>query len=99
MPWRDWFESRSFRTWRKRRFVMRSWPMVALILVCAVSGNSAAQSGPSVEWGTSLGGTGGDRGYGIAVDSSGNVYATGYTNSSGWVIGGWDTTLDGSYDG
>ena len=80
---------------------MRSWPMVALILVCAVCGNSAAQSGPSVEWGTYLGGTNSlvDEGRGVAVDSNGNVYATGMTYSPGWVSGGWDTALGGTQDG
>ena len=36
---------------------------------------------------------------GIAVDSSGNCYATGQTDSAGWVSGGWDTTLGGAADG
>ncbi len=54
---------------------------------------------PAVEWGTYLGGTEDEYGRGISVDGSGNVYATGYTNSSGWVSGGWDTTQNGGYDG
>jgi len=49
-------------------------------------------------WSTYLGGTIYDEGYGIAVDSDGNVYATGYTNSSDWVSGGWNTTHNGAYD-
>ena len=54
---------------------------------------------PEVEWSTYLGGTGADYGRGIAVDASGACFATGYTISSGWVSGGWDTSLGGNYDG
>jgi len=42
-------------------------------------------------WSSYLGGTADDYGQGICVDGSGNVYITGYTNSSSWVAGGWDT--------
>ena len=37
----------------------------------------------TIQWQRTLGGTGDDRGYGIAVDSSGNVYIIGYTDNSG----------------
>jgi len=62
---------------------------------------TAAYTATSVDvtWSTYLGGTGFDQGYGIAVDGSGNCYATGQTASSGWVSGGWDTSYGGSYDG
>jgi len=67
---------------------------VTLILML-VAWDSAAQ----VAWGTYLGGAGEDQGLGIAVDSSGNVYVTGATKSSGWVSAGWDTTHNGNIDG
>jgi hypothetical protein len=69
------------------------------------AGNAdAAQSGEihplgvSMEWSTYLGGSGADYGYGIAVDGAGNVLVTGYTQSSGWVSGGFDTTFNSGDD-
>ena len=53
---------------------------------------------PGVVWGTYLGGSDDDHGGSVAVDSSGNVYAIGYTSTPGWTSGGWDTTLDGYPD-
>jgi len=46
-------------------------------------------------WSSYLGGAGGDWGYGIAVDSSGNVYVTGATESPDWASGGFDMTYHG----
>jgi len=48
-------------------------------------------------WSTYLGGEGKDTAAGIAVDSSGAVYAGGSTNSPGWARGGFDTTLGDAY--
>ena len=52
-------------------------------------------------WSSYLGGSDSDHGIGIAVDADGNALVTGYTYSSGWVSGGWDTTYGGNglYDG
>ena len=49
---------------------------------------------------TYLGGTGNDRGNGIAVDSAGNAYATGYTFSTNFptTTGTFQTTSGGGLD-
>ncbi len=53
---------------------------------------------PDLSWSTYLGGGGFDRGRSIAVDTVGNVLVTGYTNSAGWISGGFDTQYSGGYD-
>lgn len=50
-------------------------------------------------WSTYIGGSGWDEAYTVAVDNDGNVYVTGYTESAGWVSGGYDTTFNGESDG
>ncbi len=50
-------------------------------------------------WSTYLGGSSFDGGWGIAADAAGNALVSGYTDSSGWVSGGWDTSLGGNWDG
>ena len=49
-------------------------------------------------WSSYLGGGGYDEGYSIALGSEGDLYVAGYTPSSGWVSGGWDTTYNGGDD-
>ncbi len=53
---------------------------------------------PNLVWGTYLGGGGGDWGYGVALDSDGNVYVTGRTESSNWTIGDLGTAYQGLSD-
>jgi hypothetical protein len=54
---------------------------------------------PTVVWGSYIGGILEDAAQGVAVDSSGNVYTVGYTQSTGWVSGGADTSFNGDVDG
>lgn len=53
---------------------------------------------PVFEYSTYLGGTGGDQGLAIAVDSAGNAYVTGSTNSSNFptTVGAFQTARAGS---
>jgi hypothetical protein len=54
--------------------------------------------GGSHLWSTYLGGGAAEWAGSVAVDGSGNVSVTGYTYSSGWVSGGFDTSFGGQYD-
>ena len=49
-------------------------------------------------WSTYLGGSGGDRGFAVAIDGASNVLVTGETTSSSWVSGGYDTSFGGGQD-
>lgn len=69
---------------------------VLLSALAVVFAALSAPAAPSVSWGSYLGGAQTEQGNGIAVDSAGNIYAVGQTNSAGWVSGGWDTSLDSS---
>jgi hypothetical protein len=58
-------------------------------------------SGSGLIYSTYLGGSGGDGGYGIAVDGSGNAYVTGWTDSTDFPVtaGAYQTTHGGGdYD-
>ena len=50
-------------------------------------------------WSTYLGGDENDAGNAIAVDTNGDIVVTGFTASTGWVVGGWVTLQQGSADG
>ena len=56
-------------------------------------------STPVMDWSSYLGGDHRDRGFGIAIDGSDNAWVTGDTASTDFASGGFDTTLNGSYDG
>jgi hypothetical protein len=57
-------------------------------------------TGSALVYSTYLGGTANEFGLGIAVDSAGNAYVTGDTDSTGFptTAGALDTTQNGSYD-
>lgn len=57
-------------------------------------------AGSGLIYSTYLGGNDGDQGFGIAIDSSGNAYVTGKTNSGDFptTAGAFQTTLAGDFD-
>jgi len=58
------------------------------------------ETGTALVYSTYIGGSGGDEGYGIAVDGSGNAYVTGYTYSTDYDVtpGAFQTTNGGGRD-
>ncbi len=57
-------------------------------------------TGSALVYSSFLGGSGGEGGYGIAVDAAGNAYVAGGTSSTNFptTAGAFQTTLSGSYD-
>ena len=72
----------------------------------ASGGNSDAfvtklnPTGTALAYSTYLGGTGGETGYGIAVDTAGSAYVTGFTGSTDFptTVGAKQTTSGGGFD-
>jgi hypothetical protein len=59
-----------------------------------------AASGSALDWASYLGGSSVDRANGVTVDSGGNVYVTGRTQSMDFpTTGGFDTTYGGQSEG
>jgi hypothetical protein len=50
----------------------------------------------TLAWSSYLGGTDFELGNGIATDGLGNAWVTGETRSSGWAVGGFDTSYNGA---
>jgi hypothetical protein len=50
---------------------------------------------PDLAWSAYLGGSGNDHAYDVTTDAADNILVTGETNSSGWISGGYDTSLSG----
>jgi hypothetical protein len=52
-----------------------------------------------VLWSTYLGGSSHDTAESVAVDGAGNIFVAGFTYSTNWASGGFDTTQGGNMDG
>jgi len=53
---------------------------------------------PALMWSTYVGGSADEGGGSVAVDAAGNVHVTGLTHSTGWTVGGTDTSHNGISD-
>ena len=69
--------------------------------VAAYDTNRPLVIDPVLVYSTYLGGSGDDRGQGIAVDAAGNAYVTGFTVSTDFptTLGAFQTTFGGAVDG
>ena len=65
---------------RQRRTVIRTASVVVVVLSVAGVRVAAQTTTPVIQWVLQFGTGGADRGKGIAVDGSGNLYVTGYTD-------------------
>ena len=77
-----------------------SYPVAGAGTNQAPSLSGAAPLGiqPSLDWTTYLGGSVDDVGNGIALDTQGNIYITGYTMSNGWTMGELGSGIGGPKD-
>jgi len=79
--------------------VSEGWPYTELKGYTDAFVTKVNASGTGLEYSGFLGGSGGDEGLGIAVDSSGNAYVIGYTLSSDFPVKeGPDTSFNGTVD-
>ena len=82
------------------RILLRLTAVCVLVVVGWGSSASAwdTTAGSDTNYGSiTFGGTGGEYSYGVAVDGSGNVYATGYFQGT-VDFGGGDVKCNGSVD-
>jgi hypothetical protein len=80
------------------RFVLLDKRTYAFEITGSIDPDHVLVIDPNLAWSTYVGASGYEGGYGIAVDNSGSVYVTGYTTSSDWTNGGFDTSYNGGDD-
>ena len=76
---------------------MKKIILIFIFLINCTAYNAFAQT-PNWIWAKAGSGTGGDEGSNIASDAAGNVYITGYFNSSTLTLGTYTLSSAGSYD-